>query len=359
MLKPVLQKKMLPEHQLLYNLNMRLSDEALKERIANSVKHIRKLYRRPGINKLEAKLDKFGNGGGWYRERIKEVVKSIYRQKPISQDSVGHWRSIEFELIFKSKEACEEFGYAINSAGLAGFVTIQEDKSIRRNESDAKGITHEVVLSYRAGNEDAVRAFCQCLKGRAYVNWSCGTHFHIDARHLDQEKVTEYGNRLAQAVPALRLLLPKDRRDSKYCQKNVNKVEDECVGPYKYAFINLAAYNKHKTIEVRGHSGTINAEKILNWIKLCERIMLTPLVTAQINSIEQLIETYKLDKELVAYVRDRFMKFNDEAPSHYNYKFKTEGEEKPAENVEIPIHPVFLIAIPPAKDAQVALKKKF
>lgn len=356
MLKPALQNKMLPEHQILYNLNMTLSDTDLKERITRSVQHIRKNYRRNGTNRLEAKLDKYGNNGGWYRERIKEMIKRLYAQKPISKESIGRWRSIEFELIFKSKEAHDEFGYAVRAAGLSEYVTIQDDLSIKRNPDDANGIPHEVVISYRVGDEDAVRTFCKCLKGRAYVNWSCGTHFHIDARHLDHDKVAEYGSRLAQAVPALRLLLPRDRRDSKFCQKNINTVDDECIRPYKYAFINLAAFNKHKTIEIRGHSGTINAEKILNWIKLCEHIMLSPPAPMQINSTEQLIEIYKLDQEMIFYVRERFMKFNDEARinNKYNYHYKTEGEEKPESHIEIPIHPLFLIPIPPAKKAQPA-----
>ncbi len=362
MLKPVLQAQMLPEHQLLYNLGMRLSDEALKERIHKSVQHIRKSVRRGGVNKLEVKLDKYGNGGGWYMERVREGVKNLYKVKPISKDFIGRWRSIEFELIFKSQEACEEFGYAVRSAGLANYVTIKDDNSIKRNDYDAKGVPHEIVFSYRSGDEHLVRAFCKCLKGRAYVNWSCGTHFHIDARHLEQEKVTELGNRLAKTVPVLRLLLPRDRRESKFCKTIINTTKTECikclklscdchVQPHKYAFINLAAWNKHKTIEVRGHSGTINAEKILNWIRLCEHIMLTESAP-EINSVEQLIERYHLDKDLTAYVRERFMKFNDEAPSHYGYKFKTEGEEKPEDKIEVPVHPMFLVKMPPAKNAQ-------
>ncbi len=88
--------------------------------------------------------------------------------------------------------------------------------------------------------------------------------------------------------------------------------------------------------------------------------MLTPIDhVGTINSVEQLIEKVNFDKELTAYIRERFMKFNDEAPNNYsyNFKYKTEGEEKP-EQVEVPIHPKFLIPMPPAKDAQPAPKKK-
>ena len=367
MLKPVLRNQMLPEHRFIYSLKIPLTDEGLKERIIGSVQHIRKTNRRNGVNKLEAKLAKYGNSGGWYRERVKQAVKKLYLEKHISKQSVGKWRSIEFELIFKSKDAAEEFGYAIRSAGVADRITIKNDDSIRLNDHDLMGIRHEVVLSYLAGHEDDVRAFCKCLKGRAYVNWSCGTHFHLDMRHMDQEKVTEYGNRLARAVPALRLLLPRDRRESKFCKTVINTTETKCikcsklscdchVQPHKYAFVNLAAYNKHKTIEVRGHSGTINAEKILNWIKLCEHIMLCPFIApVNVTTIEDLIERYRLDKDLIAYIKERYVKFNDESSKwDYGHKFKTEGEEKPADQVDIPVHPAFLIPVLPAKNAQAA-----
>jgi len=369
MLKPVLRNKMLPEHRVVYDLKLPLTDEALREHVISSVRHIRKNNRRSGINKLEAKLDKYGNNGGWYREKVKEAVKKLYEPKKVSKESIGRWRSIEFELIFKSQGACEEFGHAVRSVGLADYVTIQDDGSLRGNDYDTHGVPHEVVLTYCSGNEDAVRNFCKCLKGRAYVNWSCGTHFHIDMRHLDEEKVTEYGNRLAQAVPALRLLLPKDRRENKHCHKTINTTKTKCmkceklscnchIQPHKYAFINLAAWNKYKTIEVRGHSGTINAEKILNWIRLCEHIMLTPFTAPiQISTIDDLIERYRLDKELTTYVKERYAKFNDDAPVDWyttKTKYKTEGEESPANQVEVPVHPALLAPIPAAKQAQPA-----
>lgn len=366
MLKPVLQNKMLAEHRILYDLKMPLSDQELKERIQNSVRHIRKSYRRGQANKLEERLDNFGNKGGRYFTYVKEKIKRLYKDKSIPNTSIGKWRSIEFELIFKSSKACEEFGYALRSVGLGDYVTIKKDNSIKLNPYDGEGIPHEIVLSYCVGNEKMVRDFCKCLKGRAYVNYSCGTHFHIDMRNMSEEKVTTFGMRIARTVPVLRLLLPKDRRDSKFCQKIINTTDTGCakcgkicncnVQPHKYAFVNLAAFNKHKTIEVRGHSGTINADKILNWIKLCEVIMLTPEenITKEIHSTADLIKVYKLDKDLAQYVNERFKKFadGDYWTTGSAHKKATEGEETPDGAVEVPVHPAFLAPVPAAKQAQ-------
>lgn len=372
MLNPVLRTGLIPEYRLLYDLKLRLSDESLKDRIAASVKHIRKVNSRNGENKLEAKLKKFGNNGEFYFTKAREKIKNLYKVKPFPTNSIGLWRSIEFELIFKSKEAFEEFKHAARLEGVAEAVTIHEDKSIKTNHhlgiDNLQGITSELIFSYRAGEEDNVRKFCKALKGRAYVNRSCGTHFHLDMRQYDEEKVTEFGNRVAMAVPALRLLLPKDRRENKFCQTVINTTKTECINchklscnchvqPHKYAFINLAAWNKHKTMEIRGHSGTLNAEKILNWIKLVETIMLAPMEPAPVTNIEQLIKNYKLDDKLAAYVRDRAQTFEEVRDSAWGNRVPrqtSEQEEKPADVVEVPIHPAFLAPVPKAKQAQAA-----
>jgi hypothetical protein len=360
MLNPVLQHNMLPEHMVLYNLKLQFQDDIIRERIVHSVQHIRKTNRRNGVNKLEVKADKYGNNGGWYFERVRHLVKNLYKIKPISKEFIGLWRSIEFELIFKSKEALEEFTYATRVVGISDLVTIQNDQSIKTNHQlgidNRDGIPHEVVVSYRAGNEDVVQKFCQCLKGRAYVNYSCGTHFHFDMRHMTEEQVTEYGERIGQAVPALRLLLPKDRRESKFQKITINTTKTPCVYPHKYAFVNLAAFSKHKTMEIRGHSGTINSDKILNWIALCEMIMIKPKATIQLSTVDSLIETYKLDKELTAYVKERATRFEDvRTPggwSSFAPRHSSEEEEKPAENVDVSVHPAFMMSIPKAKKVQ-------
>ena len=351
MLKPVLRNKLLPEYKMLYDNRVRLSDDVFREIIANNVRHIRKSNRSSAVNPLDEKLSKFGNEGGWYRARANEYLKLLYKVKNISGEYVGHWRSIEFELIFKSQEDRDDFGHAVRHAGLANYVTIKNDISIKRNEGDSHGVPNEVTLSYRVGEEKSVRDFCRCLKGRAYVNKTCGTHFHIDMRHMTAAEAMIYGQRLARCVPALRMLLPKSRRESKYCRKTINSTDTNWEGQNnqeRYAFVNMSAYGKFKTLEVRGHSGTINAEKILNWIKLCEHIMLTdvkflPMVSGDVTNIEDLISQYRLDDKLASYVRERYAKVN-----HVD----TEGEEK-LDEVEAHI-PAILRHISKATTAQPA-----
>lgn len=354
MLNPVLQDKMFPEHRVIYNLKMHLQDNALHERIVNSVQHIRKMHRRNGVNKLEVKANRYGNNGSYYFETVREAVKKLYKPKAISNEFIGQWRSIEFELIFKTPHAYEEFRYATRAVGVADFVTVQGDQSIKTNQAlgidGLGGVPQEITISYRSGDEENVRKFCKALKGRAYVNYSCGTHFHFDMRQHTEEQATEYGNRIAKAVPALRLLLPKDRRESKFQKQTINTTKTACVYPHKYAFVNLAAYNKHKTMEIRGHSGTINADKILNWIKLIECIMFQPASSNDVSTVDGLIETYKLDNQLATYVRERASRFEDVRSTwRTGPRHTTEEEEQPASQIDVPVHPAFLTPLPPPK----------
>lgn len=366
MLNPVLLHNLIPEHRIIYSLmcgpgKLRLQDDQLKENIIKNVRHIRKTHTRTRDDKLAVKQAKYGNNGGFYFEKAREEIKKLYIAKPISNKFIGQWRSIEFELIFKSKEAETEALHAIRNEGIANTITVKDDQSIKTNHTlginGMDGIPHEIVISYRAGEEDKVRKFCKCLKGRAYVNHSCGTHFHFDMRAYTEEQVTDFGSRVAQAVPALRLLLPKDRRESKFQKQVINTTKTECVYPHKYAFVNLAAYNKHKTMEIRGHSGTINADKILNWIAVIEHVMLSPKSANSVSTVNGLIDTYKLDKHLAEYVKERSTRFEDvhtkgwydNVPRH-----TSEEEDKVADKVDVHVHPAFLTPIPAAKQAKAA-----
>lgn len=340
MLNPILRNQLAPEVRLIYDSKIKPKEAIIENLLIDRVRSIRKKNKKMAVDPLENKLIKFGNNGGWYRARAPELIREFFiDNKHISNDFIGHWRSIEFELIFNSPQDCSDFCHILRSLKLNKFVTIKTDISIKTNEQLYAtdngtfvklntGVPREVVFSYRSGNEDAVRNFCKALKGRAYVNRSCGTHFHLDVRHLEAEEATVYARRLARCVPALRLLLPKTRRESKYCKELINTIEKPATNEGRYAFVNLSAYSKHKTIEVRGHSGTINADKILNWIKLCEYIMAVDLnfmpnaeYKNNVESIEQLISQYRFDEILSGYVKDRHQTFNSST------KNDTENEE--------------------------------
>ena len=252
--------------------------------------------------------------------------KPIYSAKHVPDEALGKWRSIEFELIFNSPKELEEFIAFVEQNKYEQFITVKDDHSI---EWDYAGnVAKEVVVTYCAGKKKEtenkyprtkiVWDVCGFLKGRAYVNLTCGTHVHFDMRGKSKEQVVKFGERLAFCVPALKRLLPPSRRHNEKCHDVINSIDGDGdtfelgYANDRYCFINMQAYNTHKTIEVRGHGGTLNARKILNWIKVCEKIMVTkkPHSKTHFYSPQQLIEHYKFDKELVDYINDRNLAFN-------------------------------------------------
>lgn len=255
----------------------------------------------------------------------------IEQNKDVPEEYPGKWRSIEFELIFNGENDLNAFIEFIEINQYQKFVTIKSDDSIVENEIG--NITKEIIVSFCVGKKDEklnpayprskiVYDVCKFLKGRASVNHSCGTHVHFDMRGIPVDKVEEYGSRLARAVPALRLLTPKARRNNYNCHDTINSMssdenndEHSFAFGYKddrYTFVNMKAYNDHKTIEVRGHSGTLSAKKILNWIKICEKILSRkpPKDKLHFYSPLELIEYYKIDGELADFIRQRNEELN-------------------------------------------------
>lgn len=277
-------------------------------------------------------------------------MKPVFNtSKGVPKSYMGRWRSIEFELVFNSVKSINEFVALVEENKYDRYVTVKTDGSIHTKKQDYDGQPREVVVSYRKGNEKIVKEICSFLRSRAYVNRSCGAHVHFDMRGIKEERVKLYGNRLALAVPALRTILPKSRRSSSYCEEDINTfktkkelketdVDDEDWDDEydtRYAFVNMHAYYKHKTIEIRGHSGTLNSRKILNWISLCDKIMHNAGVKKQSNTVAELIERYKLNKCLTDYVTHRYEKVNAPPPP------KPEKEKTYAEPpVSIPIAPL-------------------
>lgn len=330
-----------PEYRFLYDLGFRLTDPHFRQVIQAAVQNVRKSVRAKGMDQLKFKLEQFGNKGGWAKVKIKELEKIIFDEsKRPPDDFKGLWRSVEFEAIFTGQPALDEFIKAVRAKGLSKFVTVKDDGSLRTDEDDKYALRKEVVVSYKAGDEQILRYICEQMDspalraqtgtGRAYVNNTCGLHVHFDMRVVPgattpaeaEKQVKQYGARLARCVPALKMILPKSRRNNQFCFTPINdmgRADKPAQDPHhidkeRYAFVNLKSYRRHETIEVRGHSGTLNADKVLNWIALCEKIMTTRIrfksETHEIRNPMDLIKAYKLDDKLSEYIQDRFVKFN-------------------------------------------------
>lgn len=165
---------------------------------------------------------------------------------------------------------------------------------------------HELAIVATAkAMPEVIRKVCAVLEEHdAYVNKTCGLHVHLDAREQDEKRM--FGN-LVKSQNLLYSMVPVSRHKNNYCRPNdCGLLMTKYQG--RYWGINPASYTEHKTIEVRLHSGTVNAAKIINWVSLLSRIAYAKRIRPVRNLVD-LTATVKIPESLLAYVNARLMKF--------------------------------------------------
>ena len=125
------------------------------------------------------------------------------------------------------------------------------------------------------------------------VNRTTGMHVHVDARDLTVEQIKNVLRIWCKYESNYDSILPASRRGdaNMYCRSVVNRLGGTLEAAFatikrcrtvqdlarcfngRYYKINLEAYSRHGTLEFRGHSGTVDATKLVNWTKLVTAIV--------------------------------------------------------------------------------------
>lgn len=152
----------------------------------------------------------------------------------------------------------------------------------------------EVVSPVLVGEDglEEVRKVCRALVAAgATVNKTCGLHVHVNARDLTARDIAMTVTRYANTEASIDALVPVSRRGSynRFCKSVVSLVRTnsarlatvstpaDCVTALRtypndenrFLKLNLESYLRHGTVEFRQHSGSVNAEKVCNWIRFC------------------------------------------------------------------------------------------
>lgn len=144
-------------------------------------------------------------------------------------------------------------------------VAITDDGSLTDDE-DVCGI--ELRCLTQINDLSNLKALCTALRALdATCDASCGLHVHIDCRDGHGRTVA---NRLVRALPYLNAMVPVSRVRNHFCGLDRSRRGD------RYAKINAMSLVRHKTIEVRLHSGTTDFAKISNWIHILSAIARCP-----------------------------------------------------------------------------------
>lgn len=184
--------------------------------------------------------------------------------------------------------------------------SVKSDGSIESEDSAYTGI--EITVLTRLSQPSHLKKVCSILKEiGAKVNKTCGLHIHLDSRHLSQDEVRLIGNKFKRALPALLGVVPSSRRGNRYCKASVSRMTG-C----RYHAVNLTAFDKYKTIEVRLHSATTDFDKIMLWVELCNSIAKTPNKIKTCQTVNDLEEYLNISEKCLEYFTQREAKFSPE-----------------------------------------------
>lgn len=186
---------------------------------------------------------------------------------------------------------------------LPHYTRVVSDGSIR---TEVRGTeAHEVrVLLDRTKAEPRLYKLCARLQELGLrVNRSCGLHIHLDTRAAGSfDEVVKVGRIVDAWLYALRELLPQSRRQNDFCKFGI-AIND------RYRAVNVSSWHKHKTLEIRVHSATLDYTKVVAWLRLCELIRAMPKKPKAASCIATL-EQLPLANHDLAYWRARHRELN-------------------------------------------------
>lgn len=262
------------------------------------------------MDRLQHRQEHYGNAGKWAARQMEELGRVMWADKsPAADSNVGKYVSVEIECLLPSHRELLKLQSAARRSGLAEHITLKRDGSIERTNGDQEAI--EIVVTTLRGEYAPIQELCRLLSDLgAAVNASCGLHVHFDFRHKKSEQMLEHANRVARCVPALKTMLPHSRRNNRYCDETINDLHEG----ERYAFVNVQSYSKYKTLEIRGHSGTISATKIINWIEILTAIMDSSIRTNGVDyaDIEALCASVSFPEHLREYMVKRYSLFKQQ-----------------------------------------------
>ncbi len=194
---------------------------------------------------------------------------------------------VELELMFPNTRTAAGIAAALTDAGIEAGTGGFTSAAIWRVKSDGslngRGLQGwEIVSPPLSGPEGLaqVRKVCEVLEGiGAKANHSCGLHVHHEIRDLKPLAIKRLVSSWANNQDLIDgLVAPSRRRGARHQYVGAFRPEELAhieslrtftgyvSGVPRYRNLNLNAFGRYGTIEVRQHQGTVNGEKICSWI---------------------------------------------------------------------------------------------
>lgn len=173
------------------------------------------------------------------------------------------------------------------------------------------GFEHQIeIVSPILSGKSGMRDLCKVMdmlknlerNGQVKVNKSCGTHVHFGKSRIsgyNEWQGMEFFKFYALNETLLDSVLPVSRRNNNYSKtligNGINEFDYTAMNSDRYLKVNMTLIRTRGTIEVRSHSGTVDFEKIGNWLLL---------MTAMLKRSTNLMSEVKKFSNLDTMIRD-------------------------------------------------------
>lgn len=282
-----------------------LSFSATGDTAREAINHVKLIIQRErrALRRIENPLEP-----GRFLTRQNEKLSAVAFQQKRPKDNRQY---IGVELEFLSPVRGVELAPKIPRE-LYQYIEIKTDGSI-----SGPGWGAEIAILAPEGEiEGIIKSLTAALlSAGCTVNSSCGLHVHIDARTLpDADRLPTYG-RMRKAMTILSPLLPADRKSNRYCRDNGRAPSFRD----RYYKINMAALNRHQTIEIRAHGGTLDAGKIIAWVKTWVGVMHSKAhLLRRRATLEKNLEVFGIAPDVIQYFKLRAQKMAEKPATTEN-----------------------------------------
>lgn len=226
---------------------------------------------------------------------VQNVYAKYNANRPLSREGgfvFSRSFGIELEIVHRNQRQLRD---AIRSRGILCEIE-GYNHSTRRywkivSDASVNG-GYELVSPVLKGQSglDEVKAVCEALSEvGALINKSCGFHAHFGTDDF-KESVSVWRNlyiNYATLEEDIDAFMPPSRRRNTYCAslkvrgwrekmenaRTLVELEKAITKRSRYFKLNSQSYWRHGTVEFRQHSGTIEFDKIRNWLLFCARLV--------------------------------------------------------------------------------------
>ncbi len=195
------------------------------------------------------------------------------------------WLSKPFDQSFATYQRIlskRKFGVEIETSRCADSADLRGRTNFGcKRDPTVSGFEFDSPILYGDEGLDYIRKFLDFADNHGWeTDRHCGCHTHYDMRGESDEQLYRVAYAYAETYKLWRRCVPQSRSDAYYCERPEYTVRDIRVASQcesfddfascceRYNYVNLYAYDCHRTFEVRLLEGTVDAETICNWITI-------------------------------------------------------------------------------------------